>query len=884
MKKILLLVLLFASLLAAPEANARIVSVEEAFAAVQSDFSERDVDYYCLDSTDPLSKAFWYFFVDAEPMKGWGHECYLYRVLKSTTVVDGRIPMQVQPLSMPPNLKFMPYMVKNRYGGNATLKPRVKKSIQTNGEDDVAQRTYAVILSGGIRPYSNHERYWNDCSFIYQTLVNKYGVPRENIYPIMSDGNDPGADMNPAKGGALISQPLDLDGDGTDDIEMAATKENVSNTLATLANKLNTDDHLLLFVIDHGGSNDNDNSSYICLWKGEQLQDTELAEMLEPFTEKYVNVNVVLGQCNAGGFVDDLTKVGCVVSAACKGDESSYSCPDKPFDEFVYHWTCAVNEATHNGTPVISDTDNNGRVTMEEAFAYAKKNDRRNEQPQYVSTPLSVGEDLAFNYLAPAVDLYIKDNPEDTGKEPNMTTDKFWLSPSIWVRNQDDGIYEPENPYYSSNHLASIIYVRVHNRGKADYVADKKKYIHMYWAKASTGFIPSVWDGDETLSGGEASGGHLDPSSIKSPILAGDSLDVKITWALPADLLGNPDDNYTEKHHFCLLAQISNSSSNPAKLDSWKCDTRGSNKMAQLNVSIIKKEDLNSETNVYIRNTTDTDHKYTLELVPRTSEDELIYSQAAIEMKMSPTVYTAWENGGCNGNNIFHAPSANSRIVQFTSKDSKLETIALTENTFDRVSLKFNFKRISALNKKYTLDLIQRDENGNIIGGETFIVECPRMMVVGPGIQQTPASDNNVTLSMDVDDSTTVRWENAEGFTIGNGKEITVTPTNLESSYYAYALSDNGELSRDVTTIAGTSIISELNISNKELNISLQNDVPDGASVQIASALTGEMEITQPIEPGEKNIGVDISQLRTGIHLVSISVDGKIIENRKFTK
>lgn len=71
MKKILLLVLLFASLLAAPEANARIVSVEEAFAAVQSDFSERDVDYYCLDSTDPLSKAFWYFFVDAEPMKGY---------------------------------------------------------------------------------------------------------------------------------------------------------------------------------------------------------------------------------------------------------------------------------------------------------------------------------------------------------------------------------------------------------------------------------------------------------------------------------------------------------------------------------------------------------------------------------------------------------------------------------------------------------------------------------------------------------------------------------------------------------------------------------------------------------------------------------------------
>ena len=45
---------------------------------------------------------------------------------------------------------------------------------------------------------------------------------------------------------------------------------------------------------------------------------------------------------------------------------------------------------------------------MDEAFIYAKNHDRRSaEHPQYVSTPISVGEDLAFNHLAPAVDLYI---------------------------------------------------------------------------------------------------------------------------------------------------------------------------------------------------------------------------------------------------------------------------------------------------------------------------------------------------------------------------------------------------------------------------------------------------------------------------------------------
>ena len=85
---------------------------------------------------------------------------------------------------------------------------------------------------------SNYERYWNDCSFIYQTLVNKYSIPKGNIYPIMSDGNNPAADMRCISGG-YKSQPLDLDNDGVDEIKLAATKANVKNTLGILANKLN---------------------------------------------------------------------------------------------------------------------------------------------------------------------------------------------------------------------------------------------------------------------------------------------------------------------------------------------------------------------------------------------------------------------------------------------------------------------------------------------------------------------------------------------------------------------------------------------------------------------------------------------------------------------
>ena len=87
-----------------------------------------------------------------------------------------------------------------------------------------------------------------------------------------------------------------------------------------------------------------------------------------PFNEKSVYVNAVLGQCFSGGFIEELSKVGCFVAAASKGSESSWSCGDIPYDEFVYPWTSAINEGNAFGQPIYSDVDNNHRVTMEEAF------------------------------------------------------------------------------------------------------------------------------------------------------------------------------------------------------------------------------------------------------------------------------------------------------------------------------------------------------------------------------------------------------------------------------------------------------------------------------------------------------------------------------------
>lgn len=640
MKKLKLLCLLLCCLTAssAIAQQVRNVSRQEALSIVKMNFNGQDVDYYlCEDAvlnvrSEGQNLSFsqndtWTFFVDAEPMKGWEHDCYLVRVAKRVGAYQSPAPLETK-FRLPPNGNFTPLDVKNRYGVRASQKPHVKKTALPNKAKSAAERTYAVILSGGHNQVSNYERYWNDCSFVYQTLVNKYGVPKNNISVVMSDGTDPAADMHATTGG-YKSSPLDLDNDGQPDIQYAATRANVRNVLSSLSQRIGKDDHLFFYVIDHGGTRDKNNQSYICLWNGESLHDYELADWLRPFNEKSVYVNAVLGQCFSGGFIEELSKVGCFVAAASKGSESSWSCGDIPYDEFVYQWTSAINEGNAFGQPVYSDVDNNHRVTMEEAFDYAYQHDRRRpmENPQHKSNPISVGEDLAFNNLPEAVDLYIKDNVEDTGKEPNLTTTVFWDSPDIWVRNQKDGIENQihENPYYSKDHDEVYIYVRVRNRGKENY--KNGQYLHVYWAKASTGFSPNAWQGEE-LYNGLVTGEHLRPEKLENINAGGEEIFI-IRWLLPDGFMGTSDDNYTEKHHFCLLARITNSHLDDLKTGEYglsklqeivdnKIKVLNSNKITQKNVSIISKENLPKGTIVFVRNIYKDNHKYSLEIRPRT--------------------------------------------------------------------------------------------------------------------------------------------------------------------------------------------------------------------------------------------------------------------------
>ena len=894
-KKIKFLFLLLCCLINSPAIaqQMRDVSRQEALSIVKMCFNEQDVDYYLCD--DPvlnvmsegeklsfLQSNAWIFFVDAEPMKGWEHDCYVVSIAKKIGKYQSPAPLSTK-FRLPPMGNFSPLEVKNRYGVRAFQKPYVKKATLTNEVKSAAGRTYAVILSGGHNKYSNYERYWNDCSFVYQTLVNKYGVPKNNISVVMSDGTDPAADMHATTGG-YKSSPLDLDNDGQPDIQYAATRANVKNVLSSLSQRIGKDDHLFFYVIDHGGTRDENNQSYICLWNEEKLHDYELADWLRPFNEKSVYVNAVLGQCFSGGFIEELSKVGCFVAAASKGSESSWSCGDIPYDEFVYHWTSAINEGNAFGQPIYSDVDNNHRVTMEEAFDYAYQHDRRRpmENPQHKSNPISVGEDLAFNNLPEAVDLYIKDNNEDTGKEPNLTTDVFWDSPSIWVRNVDDSIEKHENPYYTIDHPYAIIYVKVHNRGKKDYKGGK--YLHMYWARASTGLTAKAWKGQEYYIDNNVTGIRMDPEHIDE-IKAGGSRVVRVTWSLPRDLLSK--DNGTEKHHFCLLGQIYDDGDPELKGDypavQW------SNDIAQKNVSIISKEDILKGTTVFVRNIYKNDHKYSLEIQPRKLEDKLLLSKARLKMEMTSPIYEAWKRGGCKARSIAYTPTITPQKIEFNSWDSRLEDICMNGSDFEKVKINIDFKTPAKKSgESYTFDLIQKDEQGNIVGGETFVVEAPTLSHKPIDIVPIEIGRGKYELSADwqgMDYS--ANWTNRSGENIGEGNKVRVIPTSKNNEFSVTIHSSQGEMAHGSIVLECKTGLKSITptLINDFIDVELQNPVDSkDAMLQVSGLAQGTILLTKNIPIGAKKMQLNTTSLSSGIYVLTYSVDGQIVDSRKFSK
>lgn len=828
--------------------------------------------------------------VDLMPKAGWNHPCKLVYVPVDT---NDAYPIDIIDADCPPaNVSFNPALVHQDLPGTTEIRPSVPK-IHSNVPDTAAayasQHTYALIISGGVSAALNDYRYWNDCSFIYQTLRNRFDIPKSHIKVAMSDGTNTAADMNYE--GTYVSSPLDLDEDGEADIEYSATKANIGSILGAFADSLTENDHLFIYVIDHGGLDAATNRSYISLWQFERLYSNELADMLSDVNAGFINV--VMGQCHSGGFAEDLKANGRVITTACGKDELSYACEKIPFDEFVYRWTSAINGADAFGNTVNSDANSDGIVTMEEAFAYADANDiyahgRHSivqETPDTCSYTLSVVEDLAFNRIPELVDLYMRDYRSDTGAASMQNGSMAfpinkWNTPDIWLRNNNDG-YENqthENVEFTEDDDRAYIYVKVRNRGTKPYLGSGQ-YVNVYWANSAIGLTFKNWAG--MLSDNNKRGGGVGFKEISSTINPGDSAVVMVKWTLSDGLYDEIYNKNNDRITPCLLAVISNRANLgviPIDVDSIAKVWDDNNIVQRNNVFMLNK----NETDMDLSNDS-IGRQYDLVIL---DSDKPISKdgEAEISISLPRQAYDGWLENGEQSSCLERDPNT-TNLFHLKDTICILSDIYVSDDNSEKLIFRYNYLANEAIteNKQRDIDLLLRDKTtGQYIGGETFTIGCNPRAAISTDIV---AEETNVGYCLSVSapsEDLRYGWYNSSGMLLGSGNCIDV-PSNINETYTvkSIAISD-GAISYSGVTLQKVDAIESICVKDDVIQVTLRHET-SGPTYLILSSVDNSKQIIKRylLSQRTKVFNIPVSGLSFGVYQVTLIKNNETIDSKK---
>lgn len=474
-------------------------------------------------------------------------------------------------------------MRNSRGGSSHSISTTMKKTLHklallflliVGAVNSISATNYAVIISGN----TSSERYRNDCSLIYQTLLGK-GYEENRIYLALSGGSS-----------------LDLNGNDSDETVSPATIDVIEHLFSELSYIMTDQDDLFIYVTGPGCRNEFGQSGII-LWDEEVLRGNLLAHLLESLSCR--TINIVMQQDYAGGFIDDvITLNNVVITTACNATEKSrIKAPHNYVSEFTFRWVSAIindspcdmldcsvcspisnphpnhdpdiyiNDPYNTECVVADDGDANrdGYVTMKEAFNYAEHYDQTLEHSQIASNPSCFSRALALDELlysydcSPALvdgwDLYMKDNGLDIGEEPNTTTKESWISDAIWCE---------QNGHWVDVMMSGGTYdvcVYIENRGNAPSPDSVKLYAH--WTKATIGGTwPWGWYGENSYDCNGTMvprGGLIDTVYLPS-IGPGETYTARIPWTTPNVETYMPclnfAENVAELWHYCLLARI----------------------------------------------------------------------------------------------------------------------------------------------------------------------------------------------------------------------------------------------------------------------------------------------------------------------------------------
>jgi serine protease len=497
----------------------------------------------------------------------------------------------------------------------------------------------------------------------------------------------------------------------------------------------------------------------------------------------------------------------------------------------------------------------------------------------------------ANDMQVPGVDLYIRDLEGDFGIEPNEAEPgtPMWISPDIWVRNQNDGTVNQvhENPAYSSENPV-YVYVRVHNKGEETSTGNERLYL--YWAKAGTDLKwPEYWTGGVSVDN-IPMGGELGDQNI--PVIeTGEETILTFAWPVP-----NPEDYYgingiEEPWHFCLLARIvaANDPMTFPEGPSVNENTFNNNNIAWKNVTIVDplKAGRRPGGVISIGNTT-FEETTTFELefeVPKPCYGNTILDEAEVRIILDEMSYNIWSNGGHQGQNI---EELGEQTLLVTDDNAQLQNLTFEPGQWSTIYVHFNFLTQYATTEKTVFEYMvtqRRSSDQYITGGELYIIHKPArpMFQADAGSDKTVSKNEMVTLSaQSIGEDAEYNWYNSADSLIHTGTYFWVTPDTaqkyrLEVIALADGFKDYDEVTVNVKQYEITGIAP--NPTTGMVTISYDTGGASSANLLITNPYNPQTE-TYTLDLQQNHKTVDLSHLPTGVYGCILVCNGQFVDQK----
>lgn len=317
-------------------------------------------------------------------------------------------------------------------------------------------------------------------------------------------------------------------------------------------------------------------------------------------------------------------------------------------------------------------------------------------------------------------DLWMQDNNDDVGVEPDPSTGPMWLSNDIWVRNGTDGLsyQDHENPLGGS---LSHVYVRVRNRGCAG-AGSASGTLKLYWAKASSSLgWPAPWDG--TVTSPALMGGLIGSQAVT--VAGGDQEIFEFPWTAP-----NPSDYAVfgaDQAHFCLLARIETSTSAPYGMTTPEtgnlyANVQNNNNIVWKNISIVDSGFNGSLFGDFVvGNFGREPRKLNLVFTVPKGRGPSLFDWGHILVEFRGDVLARWQKGDVEGKGFQRLDDGSLVIAK---AGATLQGLPLKRGAFGTIHVRFvpNGRRPLGA-RVLELDVLELNDKGRTIGGQRFVLK-----------------------------------------------------------------------------------------------------------------------------------------------------------------